>query len=39
MFKKYRISMLGVLAFLLIAIACLSLTLGQIDVPVKVLLL
>lgn len=35
MFKKYRISMLGVLAFLLIAIACLSLTLGQIDVPVK----
>jgi hemin ABC transporter, permease protein len=27
--------MLGVLAFLLIAIACLSLTLGQIDVPVK----
>lgn len=35
MFKKYRISMLDVLAFLLIAIACLSLTLGQIDVPVK----
>ena len=35
MFKKYRISMLGVLAFLLIAIACLSMTLGQIDVPVK----
>lgn len=35
MFKKYRISMLGVLAFLLIAIACLSLTLGQIDVPEK----